>query len=133
MQVKDYMYTTLYTIAPDESAEAAARVMKRHNIGSLLVKSSEGNNHYMGIVTERDLTRKVVAAGDSAKRTKVREIMTKSLIMIDAEEDVSEAAKLLEKYHIKRLVVIEEGRIVGIISNRRITEKLGTMLKKKSR
>jgi len=123
------MYTNLYTITPDESAEAAARVMKQHNIGALLVKSPEGNNHYMGIITERDLTRKVVASGDSAKRTKVREIMTKSLITIESDELVTEAAQLLNKYHLKRLVVTEEGQVIGIISNRRIAERLPALLK----
>jgi len=98
----------------------AARVMDRKNIGSVLI---EREGKVVGIVTERDILGKVVAAGADYNKMKVKNIMSTSLIEIDSNAYLEEASRLLSKNNVRRLVVIEGGKIVGMITARNIAEK----------
>ena len=90
--------------------------MKTHKIGSVI--ALEGNKA-VGILTERDIVRKVVAAGKDAEKTKVKEVMSSPLTVITPEVTVEEAARIMKKVKIRRLPVInEKGELVGIITEK---------------
>src|SRR5947209_5709753 len=113
MKVKDIMYTRLFTIQHDASADLAAKMMDENNIGALLVE--QGNKH-VGIVTEWDIVRKVVAVGKNQQEVTVNDIKSYPLIIVDSDFDILEAAKLMQTHDIRRLMVVNQGKIVGIIS-----------------
>ena len=77
MQVKDLMTESVVTVSPESTAEFAARMMARHNIGSLPVCDGEGR--LRGVVTDRDIVTRCIAAEGDPSDTAVREIMTREL------------------------------------------------------
>ena len=114
MIVSELMNTNVVSIAPDESAALAARLLRRHNIGSLPVCSLDGR--IRGVVTDRDIVLRCVAAESDAEQTKVREIMSRGVISVSPEADVREATRLMASEQIRRLPVVDEGRVVGMLS-----------------
>lgn len=128
MKVHQIMYKNLYFIEPDASARDAARKMAEKKVGSLLVKK---DNEIVGIVTQGDIIERVLAKGKASDNIQVDQIKNYPLIMIDHNTDVIEAADLLTKYKIRRLLVIKEGNIIGIISTKVIGAHLKNLLSKK--
>lgn len=122
MKVKDIMYTQLYFIHPEATARDAARLMAEKKVGSLLVRKDDD---IVGIITQGDIIERVLAKGKTSDTISVDNIKNYPLIMIDQETDVMEAATLLTKYKIRRLLVVREGEYVGIIS----TKVIGAHLK----
>ena len=114
MQVKDLMTSGAVTITPDETAALAARLLTRHNIGSLPVCGSDGK--LRGIVTDRDIVTRCIAAECRPSDTKVREIMTRSVVTASPGDDLHEAAQLMADGKVRRLPVVEGGVLVGILS-----------------
>lgn len=114
MKVKDVMSRRMICISPDESASVAARLLSRHNIGALLVCSKEGR--LRGLLTDRDIVLRCVAAEEDPKATKVSEIMTRRIISVDCEESLQTAAGLMAREQIRRLPVEENGKVVGMVS-----------------
>lgn len=114
MRVSELMNGNVVSITPDETAALAARLLSRHNIGSLPVCSLDGR--LRGIVTDRDIVLRCVAAESDPEQTKVREIMSRGIVTVSPEEDVREATRLMAEKQVRRLPVVEEGRIVGMLS-----------------
>ena len=114
MIVSDIMSTNVIHVTPEDSVENAARLLSQHNIGALPVCTPEGN--LRGIVTDRDITLRCVAADFQASSTQVRGIMSKSPITVEARADIREAAKLMGDHQVRRLPVIDQGKLVGIVS-----------------
>lgn len=114
MKVKDVMSHRMICISPDESASVAARLLSRHNIGALPVCSKEGR--LRGMVTDRDIVLRCVAAEEDPKTTKISEIMTRRIISVDCEESLQTAAGLMAREQIRRLPVEQNGKVVGMIS-----------------
>lgn len=121
MLVKEAMQKNIIKVPSTVTITEAAGIMNGKNIGSILI--SEGNK-IIGIMTERDILRKVVAVGKNCEDTNVKEIMTSSLITIDSEDTLEKANELMAKNKIRRLVVIENNNIVGIITIRDVAERL---------
>ncbi len=114
IKVGDCMKTSLVTVPESTSVVDAAKKMAETGVGSLLVFSSAKG--ICGIITERDLVSKVLATGKT--NYLVRDICTKNLITIQITEDISIAAKLMGIKNIKRLAVIRQGKIVGVVSQK---------------
>lgn len=114
MQVKDVMTRRVVSVAPEESAAVAARLFARYNVGALPVCTSEGR--LKGVVTDRDIVLRCIAAEEDPTRTKVSEIMTRRVISVDAGERAENAAKLMAREQIRRLPVEENGKLVGMVS-----------------
>lgn len=114
MLVKEAMRKDVKTIRPNETIKDAAVLMNENRIGSLVVVS--GTGAVIGIVTERDVLTDVVAAGKNPEDVKVEDIMTKELITISPEKSLEDAADLMTKNKIKKLPVIEGGKLVGIVT-----------------
>ncbi|HKT21293.1 MAG TPA: CBS domain-containing protein [Nitrososphaerales archaeon] len=103
----------IHTIRPDATIGEAARRMKEVNKGCLIVVDQR---RPMGIITERDLVQKVLAAGRFPERVPVSEVMSTPVITVDPEAPVSDAALLMVKNKIRRLVVTEGGKVVGVLT-----------------
>lgn len=114
MQVRDLMNPSVVSITPGESAALAARLLSRHNIGSLPVCSEDGC--LRGIVTDRDIVTRCVAAEEDPAQTPVRDIMTRNCTSVAPDDDPREATRLMSVRQVRRLPVLEEGKVVGMIS-----------------
>jgi signal-transduction protein with cAMP-binding, CBS, and nucleotidyltransferase domain len=112
-EIGDYMNAPVFSIDHDSTAQEAALYMHASNIGSLLVKEFD---NYVGIVTETDLSRKVVGKGLNPECTQVVEIMTQPVLTIDRFLPVEEANLYMYKNKIRHLAVTEEDKIVGMLS-----------------
>ncbi|MBI5229475.1 CBS domain-containing protein [Candidatus Micrarchaeota archaeon] len=111
------MKTDLVTIGDDASVYEAAKKMKQKNVGSLVVYDAKTKKKY-GIVTNDDIVKRAVAV--KKMDVKIRNVTSKPLVGVQPEADLSEAAKLMGNENLKRLVVLKDDRIVGIISSRDI-------------
>jgi signal-transduction protein with cAMP-binding, CBS, and nucleotidyltransferase domain len=103
------------------SSKAAAESMLTNNVGSIVVSDS---GSFVGIVTERDLIRKIIAAGKDPSSVKLEEIMSRPLITIDAGKGLGEATSLMVEKRIRRLLVTENGKIIGIFTQRDLQQKI---------
>ncbi len=111
-KVADFMVRNVITVTKDETLKEAAVKMRKHRVGSLVVVEGETP---IGIITERDIVYKLVAEGKSFE-TKVGEIMSRDLKTITKDKTLKEAAKIMAAHGIRRLPVVEKGKLVGIIT-----------------
>ncbi|PIQ82516.1 MAG: hypothetical protein COV76_03455 [Candidatus Omnitrophica bacterium CG11_big_fil_rev_8_21_14_0_20_64_10] len=114
-QIKFYMNQTLNAIGGNSTATEAAQTMLDHKIGSLLV---EDQGTFVGLITEGDLCRKVIAQNKKPIETKLGDIMSKPLVTIDSEQLMTTAFLVMQQHHIRHIVVTEKKVIVGILSIR---------------
>lgn len=117
--MRDIMTSPPVTAPTEITALDAARLMKERNIGSLLLTDA---GRPVGILTERDLVRKVVAEGADAAGVQVRELMSTPVLTIPPSMDVLEAAKTMARHSVRRLPVVQAGRLMGIVTERDILE-----------
>lgn len=103
----------VWTVSPDMMVFDAIQMMADKNIGALLVTEAE---KLVGIMTERDYTRKVALKGKSSKQTAVREIISGEVIRAQPDNTVEECMRLMTEHRIRHLPVLEAGKIVGVIS-----------------
>ena len=114
MKLRDIMTKQVIRIAPEATVAVAARTLAHYNIGSLPVCGSDGR--LQGVVTDRDIVTRCLAANRSAANTTVREVMTTQLVTAGADMDVSLAAGLMGKRQIRRLPILENERLCGMVS-----------------
>ncbi len=112
-EIGDYMVSPVLSIDIESTVQEAALFMTINNIGSLLVKKFD---EYVGIVTETDLTRKVLGNGLNPDATPISEIMTSPVLSLDCYLPIEEANRFMHKNKIRHLGVTEEDKIVGILS-----------------
>jgi CBS domain-containing protein len=115
-------------INDNPSALDVAKLMAKHRIGAIVV--TEGNNkNPVGLVTERDIIKKVTAQNKGADQVAVRHIMSSPLITVQSIDSIDTAAETIAENRIKRLVVLEQdGSMVGILSVSDIAKKLAKIL-----
>ena len=113
MEVKDLMSRGVIAVAPKEPAAVAARLLARHNVGALPVAE---NGRLRGMVTDRDIVLRCVAAGRDPTKTPVEDIMTGRVVSAAPTDDAEEAAQRMGREQIRRLPVVESGRVVGMLS-----------------
>ena len=114
MQVKDLMNPSVITIEPGSSAALAARLIRRHNVGALPVCGED--RRLRGVVTDRDVVLRCVAAEEDPAQTPVRDIMTRGCATVSPGDDCREATRLMSLHQVRRLPVVEGGKLVGVIS-----------------
>ncbi len=143
MNASDIMTKTVITGRPDTTVEQAAELMTRNRISAIPVLDDEGG--IVGIVSEGDLMRRVEGAKDKTRSwwlsffsesetnaksfvqergQHLKDIMTTQLITVTPDTPVSQIARLLEKKHIKRVPVVEDGKLVGIVSRANLLQAL---------
>lgn len=114
MQVKDVMSRDVEVVEPQTTLEEAAAKMDALNIGPLPVVEGE---RVVGMITDRDITVRATAAGRDPTTTTVEDAMTHEVVACFDDQDVTEAARLMEEKQIRRLVVLDRNeKLVGIIS-----------------
>lgn len=113
MKVRDIMSKTVANLNPEDTVDQAAHLMKEHNVGSIPICNSE---KVIGIITDRDIALRSVAEGNNCTTQKVREIMSSNPIIGNPEMDVTEAGRLMSEKQIRRLPIVEDNKLVGIIS-----------------
>jgi CBS domain-containing protein len=111
--VEEVMTKDPKTGSPDMSAQQAAKMMKREKVGSLVIM--DGSNA-IGILTEKDIVEKVVAEGRSATRTKVIDVMSEPLVTVGPKDTVGEVARKMSNMKLRRLPVVENGSLLGIVT-----------------
>jgi CBS domain-containing protein len=113
-KVKEIMTTAVETLHPAETVGQAARKMKVFDFGSLPVVE---DGTVIGALTDRDITLRVTAEGRDPAATLVRDVMTPDVICAGENEDVQQAAELMERHQVRRLPVVDrQKRLVGMIS-----------------
>jgi len=106
-------HQNVWSAAPNDSVFSAIELMAEKNIGALPVIE---NKRLVGIISERDYTRKVILKNRSSKSTSVREIMTSRVYTISLDTKVSSAMELMTEKFIRHLPIVEDGFVVGMIS-----------------
>ena len=114
MKLRDIMTNPVIRIHPDESVAVAARTLAHYNIGILPVCGGDGR--LCGLVTDRDLVTRCIASGRSPASTPVREVMTANVVSARPDMESSAAAGLMGREQIRRLPVLENGRLCGMVS-----------------
>lgn len=114
MKLRDVMTHPCIRIRPEESVAVAARTLNRYNIGALPVCGSDGR--LCGLVTDRDIVIRCLAADRSPLSTTVKDVMTSQVIAAKPDMDAALAASLMGREQIRRLPVVENGKLCGIVS-----------------
>ena len=133
MLVKEIMSDCVKTVRPIDTSKEAACLMNESAIGCLIVVS--GNGKIEGIVTERDILRDVVAEGKDPCSVKIEDIMSKNIVAISPEASLEEAADVMTENKIKKLPVVQDGKLIGIVTatdlvayEKDLIEKVATLL-----
>lgn len=114
MKVRQIMSSSVIRIHPEECVAVAARQLAHHNIGALPVCGNDGR--LLGVVTDRDLVTRCLAAGRSPEKTKVREVMTGAVVSAAPDMEAAVAASLMGHKQVRRLPVVENGKLCGMVS-----------------
>jgi len=114
MKLRDVMTNPVIRIHPDETVSVAARTLTHYNIGILPVCGSDGR--LCGLVTDRDLVTRCLASGRSPGSTPVRDVMTAQVISARPDMDAALAASLMGREQVRRLPVVENGKLCGMVS-----------------
>ena len=114
MKLREIMASPVICIHPEESVAVAARRLERYNIGILPVCGNDGS--LCGLVTDRDLVIRCLACGKPPEATRVKDVMTKHIVSAKPDMDAVLAAGLMGREQIRRLPVVEEGRLCGMVS-----------------
>ena len=114
MKIKDVMSNSVIKIHPEESVAVAARALQRYNIGALPVCGTDGTLE--GVVTDRDLVIRCLAGEGNPEQITVGQIMTRQVISADPNMDTGAAAHLMGRKQVRRLPVVENGKLCGMVS-----------------
>ena len=113
LKVEDIMVKEVITVDEKSTVKEAADIMNKFEIGCLIITK---NGKAVGILTERDLLKRVVSQAKNPRRTKVGTVMSKPLIVVEPDMELEEAARLMFKLKIKKLPVVEGGHLMGLVT-----------------
>ncbi len=113
MKAKDVMVRDVVKVGSCTIVENAVKMMNKNNIGCLII---EDDGQAKGIVTQRDLLEKVLEKAKDPRKLAVSEIMTKKLVVGNPDMEIHEAARLMFKRKIKKLPIVENGKLIGLIT-----------------
>ena len=112
--IRDVMTSNPCTIDADKTVAYAAKMMREEDVG--LAPIVEGDK-LVGMLTDRDITTRVVAEGKDPNAVKVREVASSELVTVNPQQDLDEALRMMAKHQVRRLPVVEEdGRLVGVVA-----------------
>jgi CBS domain-containing protein len=111
--VRDAMTENPRSIEASASVVEAARLMREEHIGSLPITDGED---LVGLITDRDITTRVVAEAADLKTTSVGDVYSRDLVSVEPDSDLEEAVQLMASHQVRRLPVVEDGRLVGIVA-----------------
>jgi CBS domain-containing protein len=111
--VRNAMTEDPRSIGTSASVVEAAQLMREAHIGSLPITDGE---QLVGMITDRDITTRVVAEAADLGRTSVGDVCSRDVISVEADNDHEEAVKLMARHQVRRLPVVENGRLIGIVA-----------------
>lgn len=114
MLIKDVMSKDLINLDSNDSVEKAAQMMRQYDIGVIPV--CDNSHRLVGIITDRDITLNSVAAGANAKEQKVCDFMTSNPVTGNPDMDIYDAIRLMSRHQVRRLPIVENNNLVGIVS-----------------
>jgi CBS domain-containing protein len=127
--VRETMTENPRSIGASASVVEAARLMREEHIGALPITDEE---QLVGMITDRDIATKVVAEAADPKTTSVGDVSSRDLISVEPDKDLEEALQLMARHQVRRLPVVEDGRLVGIVAQADIAlkenEKTGALV-----
>ena len=115
---------TIHCLDETSTVQQAAEQMIEHNVSAIVVVDDD--NELIGIVTERDMTRRVVAPSLAADRTQLKEDMTRDPETLSPQDIPHEALQRMVTGHFRHLPVVEEGRVIGMVSMRDLRQSVAT-------
>ena len=116
--VETYMRTPPVMVLSSDKVLKVAEKMQAENIGAVIVMR---RGSPAGIITERDIIKKVIIDQKNPAKTTAEQIMSTPLVWIESDETVADALELMRENHVRRLAVIRNGRLVGLVTERRLT------------
>jgi CBS domain-containing protein len=111
--VRDAMTATVRTASPSQSLAEAAKEMKSEDVGSIPVVDDD---NLIGILSDRDIVTRAVAEGGDPQVVTVGEIATRDVVTVEPGQDLTEALTLMARHQVRRLPVVEDGRLVGMLA-----------------
>ena len=114
MKVKECMSSNVLSVSPDASASHVAKIMMDNHVGCVPV--CDTNKKIIGIVTDRDLILRIIACDKDARQTPVSEVMTTKVYTAAPDSEISEAQKIMSQWQIKRVPVVQNEEVIGIIT-----------------
>jgi CBS domain-containing protein len=114
--VKDIMVKNPLTVYSERTVREAALVMERSAVGCVLVTMDDRGQKVVGILTERDLVRRVLTKEGDMTGTRLKSIMSSPLIVIGSDATIEEAARIMERNGVRRLPVVDRGGLVGVVT-----------------
>ncbi|HQT24730.1 MAG: histidine kinase [Sphingobacteriales bacterium 17-39-43] len=111
--ILQYKSQSIYSVDPDTSVLDALKIMMDKNISALLVMEGP---ELKGIFTERDYARKIILQGKSSKETKIKEVMTARLEVINLNSSIDHCMQIMTDKHIRHLPIVDNGKVSGMIS-----------------
>lgn len=111
--VREVMTSKLCSIDTDKTVAYAAKMMRDEDVG--IAPIVEGDR-LVGVLTDRDIAVRVVAEGRDPKQVKVTEAASRDLVTLDPQQDLDEALRLMARHQVRRLPVVENGKLVGIVA-----------------
>jgi CBS domain-containing protein len=118
--VRDAMTEDPRSIGASASVVEAARLMREEHIGSLPITDDD---QLVGMITDRDITTRVVAEAADPKMTSVEDVYSRDIISVEPNKDLGEALQLMARHQVRRLPVVENGRLVGIVAQADIARR----------
>ncbi|MDW8360258.1 MAG: CBS domain-containing protein [Candidatus Caldarchaeum sp.] len=122
MVVGDIMSTRVVTASTEETVYRVASLMASAGVGSCVIVRDDKP---VGIVTERDIVRRFVARGPTSRKVKVGDIMTSPVIVVGEKTGLAEAAAIMAQHRIRRLVVVRDEELVGVVSVTDLVRSIG--------
>ncbi len=113
--------STVYTISPGAAVIDALRLLEEHNIGILVVREGDA---VVGLFSERDYARKIVLQGRTAHTTNVSDVMTRNVVSVSPDASIDHCMDLMTGHRFRHLPVLENGRLVGLISIGDVVKRL---------
>ncbi|MCX6656773.1 MAG: CBS domain-containing protein [Candidatus Bathyarchaeota archaeon] len=111
--VRDIMAKNVKTVRTDDSAHDAVVKMNKFDVGSVIVTN---NNRAVGIITSKNILSRIVESRLDASTIRAKDIMSSPLITIEPDAPIEDAAKLMAQKRIKKIAVIDNGKIIGVVS-----------------
>ena len=114
MKVRDAMASTISTVRPDDSLKHAAELMRQEDAGFMPVCD---DNRLIGVLTDRDIVTRCIADGHDIRNETVEHCMSRDVKSIEPDADLDQAGQMMDRQEIRRLAVVENGRLVGVLSH----------------
>jgi CBS domain-containing protein len=111
--IRDAMTKDPRSIGVSATVVEAARLMREEHVGSLPITDDE---QLVGVITDRDITTRVVAEAANLELTSVGDVYSRDLISVEPDKDLEEALQLMARHQVRRLPVVEHGKLVGIVA-----------------